>query len=143
MRRRRKPIPSTDNDRWYERYGAGGYFCLPRFMLQNVAKLIDNATFFVYVALASFHFEGNTTFASSGVAGLIGKDERGVRVHLADLETLGLIKREPLGRGYKILFLCPSRNRIKQGAILVEAQRLEKAKRREERREAAKKRDSE
>lgn len=130
MRRPRNRIPSTDNDRWFEGYGQGGFFCLPRPLLFNVAELIDNATFYVYVALASCHYEGNTTYAGPYIAKLTGKDERAVRMHLADLETLGLVRREPLGRGFRILFLCPDRDRVRQGALLVEARKQERRNRR-------------
>lgn len=130
MRRRRNRVPSTSNDRWYERYAQGGYFCLPRPMLLNILDYIDNATFYVYVALTSCHYEGNTTYAGPHIAKLTGKDERAVRGHLADLETLGLIRRELLGRGYKILFECPTRARLKEGAGLIEAHKLEISKRR-------------
>lgn len=130
MKRPRNRVPSTDNDRWFEGYGQGGFFCLPRTLLFNVADLVDNATFYVYVALASCHFEGNTTYAGPYIARLTGKDERAVRLHLADLEALGLVKREPLGRGFRILFLCPDRDRVRQGALLVEARKQERRKRR-------------
>jgi hypothetical protein len=98
-------------------------------MLFNIADCIDNATFYAYVALASCHFEGNSTYAGPHVAKLTGKDSSAVRGHLADLVTLGLITREPLGQGYKVLFECPTRARIKEGAALVaqrKAQRLER-----------------
>ena len=129
MKRRRNRVPCTRNNRWFERYGTDGYFCLPRAMLFNIADCIDNATFYAYVALASCHFEGNSTYAGPHVAKLTGKDSSAVRGHLADLVTLGLITREPLGQGYKILFECPTRARIKEGAALVaqrKAQRLER-----------------
>jgi hypothetical protein len=128
-------VPSTENDRWFERYGKGGYFCLPRALLFNVVDYIDNSTFYVYAALAACHYEGNTTYAGPHVAKLTGKDERGVRQHLSDLETLGLIRREPFGRGYRILFDCPTRERIKQGAAQIDAR---KRQRQERRRAAAK-----
>lgn len=130
MKRSRNRVPSTENDRWFEGYGQGGFFCLPRPVLFNVVDLIDNATFYVYVALASCHYEGNTTYAGPYVAKLTGKDERAVRLHLADLETLGLIRREPLGRGFRVLFLCPDRDRVRQGAQLVEARKQERKRRR-------------
>lgn len=130
MKRPRNRIPSNDNDHWFEGYGQGGFFCLPRSILFNVTDLIDNATFYVYVALASCHFEGNTTYAGPYVAKLTGKDERAVRLHLSDLETLGLIRREPLGRGFRILFLCPDRDRVRQGALLVEARKQKRRNRR-------------
>jgi DNA-binding transcriptional ArsR family regulator len=134
MKRSRNRIPSNDNDRWYERYGEGGFFCLPRKLLFNVVDCIDNATMYVYLALASCHYEGNTTYAGPYIAKLTGKDERAVRLHLSDLETLGLIRREPLGRGFRILFECPDRQRIKKGMLEIEARKLE----RQERRQAAK-----
>lgn len=134
MKRSRNRIPSSDNDRWYEGYGQGGFFCLPRAMLFNVQDCIDNATMYVYVALASCHYEGNTTYAGPYIAKLTGKDERAVRLHMADLETLGLIRREPLGRGFRILFECPDRQRIKKGMLEIEARKQE----RQERRNAAK-----
>lgn len=130
MKRARNRIPSIDNDRWFEGYGQGGFFCLPRALLFNVVDLIDNATFYVYVALASCHYEGNTTYAGPYIAKLTGKDERAVRLHLADLETLGLVKREPLGRGFRILFQCPDRDRVRQGALLIEARKQERRQRR-------------
>lgn len=130
MKRRRDRVPCTDNDRWFEGYGQGGFFCLPRALLFNVVDLIDNATFYVYVALASCHYEGNTTYAGPYVAKLSGKDERAVRLHLADLEMLGLVKREPLGRGFRILFLCPDRDTVRQGALLIEARKQERRQRR-------------
>ena len=98
-------------------------------MLFNIADCIDNATFYAYVALASCHFEGNSTYAGPHVAKLTGKDSSAVRGHIADLVTLGLITREPLGQGYKVLFECPTRARIKEGSALVaqrKAQRLER-----------------
>jgi hypothetical protein len=116
MKRRRNRVPCERNNRWYERYQQGGYFCLPRALLFNIVDYIDNATLYVYMALASCHFENNSTYAGPHVAKLTGKDERNVRDHLADLETLGLIEREPLGRGFKVLFQCPTRARIKEGA---------------------------
>lgn len=133
MKRSRDRIPSSDNNRWYEDYGEGGFFCLPRKLLFNVVDCIDNATFYVYAALASCHYEGNTTYAGPYIAKLTGKDERAVRLHLADLETLGLIRREPLGRGFRILFECPDRERIKQGVREIKARKHE----RQERRQAA------
>lgn len=134
MKRNRNRIPSNDNDRWYERYGEGGFFCLPRKLLFNVVDCIDNATMYVYLALASCHYEGNTTYAGPYIAKLTGKDERAVRLHLSDLETLGLIRREPLGRGFRILFECPDRARIKKGMLEIETRKQE----RQERRKAAK-----
>lgn len=130
MKRKRNRLPCDRNDRWYERYGQNGFFCLPRSLLFNVVDCIDNATFYAYVALASCHFEGNTTYAASHVAKLTGKDESNVRGHLADLETLGLISREPLGRGFKILFECPTRKRIKEGVAAIAAKRAIAAERR-------------
>lgn len=130
MKRKRNRIPCDRNNRWYERYGENGYFCLPRHLLFNLVDCIDNATFYAYVALASCHFEGNTTYAASQVAKLTGKDESNVRGHLADLETLGLITREPLGRGFKILFECPTRKRLKEGVALIAEQRRVAAERR-------------
>ena len=124
MKRQRNRIPCDRNNKWYERYGERGFFCLPRALLFNMVDCIDNATLYAYVALASCHYEGNTTYAASHVAKLTGKDESNVRGHLADLETLGLIKREPLGRGFKILFECPTRSRIKQGAAQIAEKRL-------------------
>ena len=124
MKRLRKQVPSTDNNRWYERYGQDGYFCLPRALLFNMLNDIDNATLHVYVALASCHFEGNTTFAAGAyLSKLTGKDEGNIRDHLGDLERLGLIRRETFGRGYRILFQCPGRERIKQGAVQVKARK--------------------
>lgn len=131
MKRSRDRIPSDDNNRWYEGYGEGGYFCLPRKLLFNVVDCIDNATMYVYLALASCHYEGNTTYAGPYIARLTGKDERAVRLHLADLETLGLIRREPLGQGYRILFECPDRERIRQGAQAIAARKQERLQRRE------------
>lgn len=130
MKRSRNRVPSNDNDRWYERYGEGGFFCLPRKLLFNVVDCIDNATMYVYLALASCHYEGNTTYAGPYIAKLTGKDERAVRLHLSDLETLGLIRREPLGRGFRILFECPDRARIKKGMLEIEARKQERQERR-------------
>lgn len=130
MKRPRNRVTSTDNDRWFERYGKAGYFCLPRALLFNVVDCIDNATLYVYIALASCHYEGNTTYAGPYVAKLTGKDERGVRQHLADLETLGLIRREPFGQGFRILFECPDRDRIKQGAEAIDARKQARQQRR-------------
>ncbi len=134
MKRSRNQIASTDNNQWFGGYGEGGFFCLPRKVLFNLVDCIDNATFYVYVALASCHYEGNTTYAGPYLSKLTGKDERAIRLHLADLETLGLIRREPLGRGFRILFECPDRERIKQGVLAIEARKQE----RQERRNAAK-----
>lgn len=130
MKRKRNRIACERNNRWYERYGESGFFCLPRSILFNVVDCIDNATFYAYVALASCHYEGNTTYAASHVAKLTGKDESNVRGRLADLETLGLISREPLGRGYKILFECPTRKRIKEGVAAIAERRRVAAERR-------------
>jgi hypothetical protein len=130
MKRPRNRIASADNDRWFERYGKGGYFCLPRALLFNMVDCIDNATLYVYVALASCHYEGNTTYAGPHIAKLTGKDERAVRGHLADLETLGLIRREPLGQGFRVLFLCPDRQRIKDGAAEITSRKLARQQRR-------------
>lgn len=130
MKRPRNRVASTDNDRWFERYGKAGYFCLPRALLFNVVDCIDNATLYVYIALASCHYEGNSTYAGPYVAKLTGKDERGVRQHLADLETLGLIRREPFGQGFRILFECPDRTRIKQGAEAIDARKQARQQRR-------------
>lgn len=130
MKRRRNQIPNTDNDRWFERYGQGGYFCLPRNLIFNIQDCIDNATLFTYIVLASCHMEGNTTYASGYVAKLLGKDAGNVRQQIRDLVTLGLIKRVPLGRGYKILFECPTRARVKEGAALVAIRKAEVAARR-------------
>lgn len=130
MKRKRNRLPCDRNNRWYERYGENGFFCLPRSLLFNLVDCIDNATFYAYVALASCHFEGNTTYAASHVAKLTGKDESNVRGHLADLETLGLISREKLGRGFKILFECPTRKRIKDGLAVISEQRRSAAERR-------------
>ena len=130
MKRKRNRLPCDRNNRWYERYGENGFFCLPRTLLFNLVDCIDNATFYAYVALASCHFEGNTTYAASHVARLTGKDESNVRGHLADLETLGLISREPLGRGFKILFECPTRKRIKEGVAVITEERRIAAERR-------------
>lgn len=134
MKRTRTSYPSSDNDRWYEGYGKGGFFCLPREVLFSVVDCIDNATFYVYIALASCHFEGNTTFPGPYLAKLTGKDERAIRLHLSDLEALGLIRREPFGKGYRILFECPDRERIKAGMAAIEERKQE----RHERRKAAK-----
>lgn len=131
MKRARSRIPSDDNNRWFERFGEGGYFCLPRKLLFNVVDCVDNATMYVYVALASCHYEGNTTYAGPYLSKLTGKDERAVRLHLADLELLGLIRREPLGQGFRVLFECPDRERIKQGVRAIEARKQERLKRRE------------
>lgn len=131
MKRPRDRIPSDDNNRWYERYGENGYFCLPRRLLFNLVDCIDNATLYVYVALASCHYEGNTTYAGPYLAKLTGKDERAIRLHLADLETLGLIRREPMGQGYRILFECPDRDRIKAGVQAIEARKRERLERRQ------------
>ncbi|MCY1539711.1 hypothetical protein D9M68_753110 [compost metagenome] len=132
MKRPRNRVPSTDNNRWFERYGQGGFFCLPRALLFNVVDHIDNATLYAYVALASCHFEGNTTYAGPYLTKLTGKDERAIRSHLADLETLGLIRREPFGQGYRILFECPTRERIKQGAAQISSKKLARQQRRKE-----------
>ena len=132
MKRKRNRMPCDRNNRWYERYGENGFFCLPRSLLFNLVDCIDNATFYAYVALASCHFEGNTTYAALHVAKLTGKDESNVRAHLVDLETLGLITREPLGRGFKILFECPTRKRIKQGAAVIAEQRRKAIDRRKQ-----------
>lgn len=131
MKRSRDRIANNDNNRWYERYGEGGFFCLPRKLLFNAVDCIDNATMYVYLALASCHYEGNTTYAGPYIAKLTGKDERAVRLHLADLETLGLIRREPLGQGFRILFECPGRERIRQGVQAIAARKLERLQRRE------------
>lgn len=131
MKRARNRIPSDDNNRWYEGYGEGGYFCLPRKLLFNVVDCIDNATMYVYMALASCHYEGQTTYAGPYLAKLTGKDERAIRLHLSDLEALGLIRREPLGQGFRILFECPDRERIKQGVLAIEARKQERLKRRQ------------
>ncbi len=136
MKRAHNRIPSNDNDRWYEGYGEAGYFCLPRKLLFNVVDCIDNATMYVYLALASCHYEGNTTYAGPYLAKLTGKDERAVRLHLADLETLGLIRREPLGQGFRILFECPNRERVKQGVLAIESRKQERLRRRQAAKEA-------
>lgn len=130
MKRIQGRVPNNDNNRWYERYGEGGYFCLPRKLLFNVVDCIDNATMYVYLALASCHYEGNTTYAGPYLAKLTGKDERAVRLHLADLETLGLIRREPFGLGFRILFECPTRERIKRGKSEIDARKNERQERR-------------
>lgn len=130
MKRPRHRVASTQNDRWFERYPKGGYFCLPRPLLFNLVGCIDNATLYVYIALASCHFEGNTTYAGPYVAKLTGKDERAVRQHLADLETLGLIRREQFGQGFRILFECPTRERIKLGAEQIAARKQARQQRR-------------
>lgn len=134
MKRRRNRIPCTRNNRWYEGYDKDGYFCLPRALLFNMVDCIDNATLYAYVALASCHYENNTTYAGPHIAKLTGKDESAVRGYISDLETLGLITREPLGLGFRILFQCPTRARIKEGAASI-AQK--KRKRLERRRQAA------
>ncbi len=132
MKRPRKLVHSTDNNRWYERYGRHGYFCLPRALLLNMLNDVDNATLHVYFALTSCHFEGSTTFAAAPyLSKLTGKDEGNIRDHLADLERLGLIRRETFGRGYRILFQCPDRERIKEGAAQVKAHRDAKKARRD------------
>lgn len=131
MKRARGRIPSDDNNRWFEGYGESGYFCLPRKLLFNVVDCVDNATMYVYVALASCHYEGNTTYAGPYISKLTGKDERAVRLHLADLELLGLIRREPLGQGFRVLFECPDRERIKQGVRAIEARKQERLIRRQ------------
>ena len=131
MRARRGKVPCGKNDGWYERYGKGGFFCLPRPILFNLKGHIDNATFYVYVALASYHFKGNTTYpGAASIATLTGKDERAIRGHLKDLEELGLITREKLGQGYKILFECPNRERVKEGASAIAERRNARATRR-------------
>lgn len=130
MKRQRNRVPCTRNNKWYERYGEKGFFCLPRALLFSIVDSIDNATLYVYLALASCHFEGNTTYAGPHIAKLTGKDERNVRAHLADLETLGLIEREPLGRGFKILFQCPTRSRIKEGAAVISQRKIASLQRR-------------
>jgi hypothetical protein len=132
VKRKRNRIACDRNNRWYERYGENGFFCLPRSLLFNLVDCIDNATFYAYVALASCHFENNTTYAASHVAKLTGKDQSNVRGYLADLETLGLISREPMGRGFKILFECPTRKRIKEGAAAIGEQRRNAADRRKQ-----------
>lgn len=132
MKRRRTRIPCALNNRWYERYGKDGYFCLPRALLFAMVDLIDNATLYAYVALASCHYEDNTTFAGPHIAKLTGKDESAVRGYLADLETLSLIRREPLGRGFKIFFECPTRARIKQGAAVLEQKKRDALERRKQ-----------
>jgi hypothetical protein len=132
MKRKRNRIPCERNNKWYDRYGERGFFCLPRALLLSVVDCIDNATLYVYVALASCHFEGNTTYAGPHVAKLTGKDERNVREHMADLETLGLIKREQLGRGFKILFECPTRARVKEGAALIAQRKVVALQRRKQ-----------
>jgi DNA-binding transcriptional ArsR family regulator len=129
MKKRRGRLTCTANDRWYEGYGKDGYFCLPRTLLFQLVDHIDNATMYVYIALTSCHFEGNTTYAGPYLSKLTGKDERAIRRHLADLETLGLIRREPLGQGFKILFECPTRSRIKEGAEQIAQKKLERATR--------------
>lgn len=131
MKRNRNQIPSEDNNRWYERYGEGGFFCLPRKLLFTVVDCIDNATMYTYMALASCHYEGNTTYAGPYLAKLTGKDERAIRLHLSDLEVLGLIRREPLGRGFRILFECPDRERIRQGALAIKKRKDERKRRRD------------
>ena len=62
-------------------------------LLFTVVDCIDNATMYTYMALASCHYEGNTTYAGPYLAKLTGKDERAIRLHLSDLEVLGLIRR--------------------------------------------------
>ncbi len=136
MKRPRNRVACERNNRWYERYGKDGYFCLPRALLFNVVDCIDNAAFYAYVALASCHYEGNTTYAASHVAKLTGKDESGVRGYLADLETLGLITRETFGRGYKIIFECPTRSRIKQGVAVLATRKSDELQRRQQLKQA-------
>lgn len=126
MKRRRDRIRSNDNNRRYERHEAGGCFGLPLKLLFNAVDCVDNATMYVYLALASCHYEGHTTCAGSDIARLTGKDECTVRLHLADLEILGLIRREPLGRAYRTLFECPDRERIRQGAQAIAARKQER-----------------
>ncbi|MCF8157313.1 MAG: hypothetical protein K9K35_15025 [Rhodoferax sp.] len=130
MKRQRNRVPCNRNDKWYTRYDEKGFFCLPRAIFFSLVDCIDNATFYAYVALASCHFEGNTTYAASHLAKLTGKDESNIRGHLADMETLGLISREPLGRGFKILFECPTRKRIKEGVAVIAEERRVAAERR-------------
>ena len=132
MKRPRNRIPCDRNNRWYERYEKGGYFCLPRALLFSLVDHIDNATLYVYLALTSCHFEGNTTYAGPHLAKLTGKNERNVRKHMEDLETLGLITREPLGRGFKVLFQCPPPSRIKDGAALISEKKAALLQRRKE-----------
>ena len=79
MKRRRNRVACARNNRWYERYGRDGYFCLPRALLFNVVDYIDNATLYAYIALASCHYEENTTYAGPHVAKLTGKDTSAVR----------------------------------------------------------------
>lgn len=137
MRRRRTPQPCNRNDGWYRANGES-FFCLWRGFLPSVAGLIDNATLYVYIALASCHFEGYATFPGSRhLATLTGKDERAVREAVEDLEILGLIVREPHGRGYRVLFCRPDRARVRNGAEIV---RTKKDARLHRRREAAERR---
>lgn len=131
MKRRRNRVPSDINNRWFERYGESGFFCLPRKLLFHLVDCIDNATLYVYVALASCHFENNTTYAGPYLSKLTGKDERAVRGHLSDLETLGLIRRERFGQGFRIVFECPDRDRIKQGAVLLQTRKEARKQRRQ------------
>ncbi|GKS83836.1 hypothetical protein AVMA1855_06810 [Acidovorax sp. SUPP1855] len=84
-----------------------------------MVDLIDNVTLYAHVALASCHYEDNTTFAGQE------RMKAPCRGYLADLETLGPIKREPFGRGSKILFECRTRARIKQGAAVLEQKKRE------------------
>ncbi len=44
MKRRRNRVPCERNNRWYERYQQGGYFCLPRALLFSIVDYVDNAT---------------------------------------------------------------------------------------------------
>lgn len=97
----------------------------------NVVNCIDNATMYVYPVLESCHYEGNTTYADPYIAKLTGKDERAIRLHLADLEPQGLIRREPLEQGYRILLECPHRERIWQGAQAIAPRKQKRAQRRE------------
>lgn len=116
MENRTANVSCSRNDHWWEGYGQGGFICLPRTLLNILKDNIDHATFRTYVTLCTFHFEGRATFVSSKIATLLRKDDRAVRRQLADLETLGLISREPFGRGFKILFQCPTPERIREGA---------------------------
>jgi len=132
VKRRRNRIPCERNNRWYERYEREGYFCLPRALLFNLVDCIDNATMYAYVALTSCHYENNTTYAGPHIAKLTGKDESAVRGYIGDLETLGLITREPLGLGFRILFQCPTRARIKEGAALIAQKKRTRLERRKQ-----------
>jgi hypothetical protein len=70
--------------------------CLPRKLLFTVVDCIDNATMYVYVALASRHYEGNTTYAGPYLAKLTGKDERAIRLRFVHIQQLAQVHDEGL-----------------------------------------------